>query len=583
MQIIEISEPNSIQKLNHKPDIAVGIDFGTTNSLIAVSKNQLPRIIKDIKGRELVPSFYLIPSVKRLLGKSFQEISTTPILQSIVKDFIDENSTITPKIKFYDKSLTLPVVASEIFKYLKLQAERDLGQPVTKAVVTVPAYFDDAAKGSVMLAAKIAGFEVLRLIAEPTAAAYAYGLNKNIKGCYLVYDLGGGTFDVSILNMQDGVFQVVATTGDNMLGGDDIDYLVLEYFQKKNASKLMQSIDLAKKAKEALTYADSFYEGDFNINIETFDQLIRPLIQRTIDLTKDAIDNIANLNLDGIILVGGSTRIPLITKELRKNFNTPIFSDLDPDKVVALGAALQAENLTSLNPNSLLIDVVPLSLGIELYGGIVEKIISRNSPIPLSVTKEFTTYSDNQTAMDLHIVQGEREMVKDCRSLARFELKDIPPMKSGAARIEITFSVDTDGILSVSTLEKLTNKSQIIQIKPTYGLDQVQINEILKDAYSNASLDHHNRLLQEARIEANSLIQSIENAIQEMPDILPKITIDEINAVLIELKDVITLNDRDLIIDQITKLNRSTEDFLAARLNRTIGDLLEGKNIKDVR
>ena len=363
----------------------------------------------------------------------------TPALFSLVKDYLDVYSS-ELKLNFANKQLRVSEIAAEVFIYLKNQAEEQLKTNLTKAVITVPAHFNDAARGEVILAAKIAGFEVLRLIAEPTAAAYAYGLNKNQKGCYLVYDLGGGTFDVSILNIQEGIFQVIATNGDNMLGGNDIDVVITQYLCNKfDLSNSIDTLQLAKKAKETLTYTDSFNNDNISINKQTLEQLILPLVKRTINIAQECLEQAGNPNIDGVILVGGVTRIPLIKDELYKAFKIDILSDIDPDKAVVWGAALQAENLIAPHTNSLLIDVAPLSLGMELYGGIVEKIIMHNTPIPISVVKEFTTYVDNQTGIQFHILQGEREMAADCRSLARFELKGLPPMKAGYIRAEVTF------------------------------------------------------------------------------------------------------------------------------------------------
>jgi molecular chaperone HscA len=599
MQIIEISEPNANDSAEFENELAVGIDFGTTNSLIAISRNKQVKFIHDERAREIIPSiiewddvgqFYIasglaenknsINSIKRLLGKSSAEISANPQLYKSVEDLIDLTDDV-PRLKINNRQVSLPEVAAEIFKYLKGQAERELNAEITKAVVTVPAYFDEGAKGAVMLAAKIAGLQVLRLIAEPTAAAYAYGLNKDNSGCYLVYDLGGGTFDVSVLNMQAGILQVIATGGDNMLGGDDIDYALAEYLQQNYQLQATKSLEIAKIAKETLTCSETFTLASHSINLDisTFERVISPLIEKTMRVTQDTLEQAGNIMLDGIILVGGSSRIPLIAKSLKGNYNASIFNDVDPDRVVAAGAALQAENLTTSNLNSLLIDVIPLSVGLELYGGLVEKIILRNSAIPLSVTKEFTTHADKQTAMQFHILQGEREEVRHCRSLAKFELKTIPPMKAGTARVEVTFSIDADGILSVSAQEKITGKSQIIEIKPSYGLSSDEIDEILKQAFKNAASDHENRLLQETILSAKSLIYNIENAIKEMPDILPANEVDKIKQAITDLDKTFAGNMRDIISEKSHLLEKKTEKFVEARLNFAAAELFKGKKI----
>lgn len=606
MQIIEIDQIGDFNKPAEANNTAIGIDFGTNNSLVAISKGLLPRIIPDQKGRELIPSVITeennrfiigdtnqikntLYSIKRLLGKSRAEILNTPSLLAIVNDLIDRNSH-NLAITLANKPLIIPFLVAQILLYLKKQAEEYLQTEVNQAVITVPAYFDDAARGELMLAAKIAGLNVLRLIAEPTAAAYAYGLNKNSAGCYLVYDLGGGTFDVSILNMRAGILQVIAASGDNMLGGDDIDRLIADYFAGQySISRSRQLLTIAKQAKETLTFKDKFSQtitgiGQFSIDLPVLNQLILPLIKHTIDIVKETVMQANNPELTGIILVGGSTRINLIPEMLQQHFsNVTIFADIDPDKTVAWGAALQAENLTSSTNNSLLIDVLPLSLGIELYGGIVEKIILKNSPIPLSITKEFTTYLDNQTAMQFHIVQGERELAKDCRSLARFELKGIPQMKAGSIKIELTFSIDADGILSVSALEKVTGKSQIIEIKPSYGLTEDEVTNILEVAYKNASIDQKSKLLQQAVIDANSLIYNLENAINEMPNILSLEEMAKINQAIIDLKNILDSGDREVIINQTAMLEIAAETFISQRLNTTIAGLLKGKHIDEVK
>ncbi|MCC8369639.1 MAG: Fe-S protein assembly chaperone HscA [Rickettsia endosymbiont of Oxypoda opaca] len=579
MQIIEIQEPGLPIHENGQ-QIAVGIDFGTTNSLIAVSNGGITKIIKTANNQELIPStiefkdenFIIgsnkgIRSIKRLFGKSFAEILNNAVLFSLIKDYIEVNSK-ELKLSFASEVMSITELAAKIFIYLKQQAEKELMTEITKAVITVPAHFNNAARGEIMWAAKIAGLEVLRLIPEPTAAAYAYGLNKKQSGCYLIYDLGGGTFDVSILNMQEGIFQVIATGGDNMLGGDDIDNLIAEYFCNKfNVPYSVQILKAAKEAKEILSYQNDFKEGYLSLNKQTFEQLIFPLIERTITIVKDTLLEAKNPNIDGIILVGGTTRIPLITNRLKESFATRIFSDIDPDKAVVFGAALRAENLTSPNINSLLIDVVPLSLGMELYGGLVEKIILRNSPLPISVTKEFTSYADNQTGIQFHILQGERETVADCRSLARFELTNLPIMKAGGIRVEVTFAIDADGILSVSAFEKTSGKSHAIEVKPTHGLNEEEITKSLENAYKNAANDYTTRLLQETIINTESLIFSVENAMKELPNLRSENEKQEIYRAIKGLKEAITLRNRELIIKLTKNFEFIAKDFIAQRLS----------------
>jgi molecular chaperone HscA len=598
MQIIEISEPKQIKG---EREIVVGIDFGTTNSLIAFSEGYNAKIIKMQDGSELVPSivgFELdkiligrdaincksnVKSVKRLLAKSYSEIVNNPHLQKLSTIILQHENV--PKIKFANKSYFLPEVAAEIFKYLKNQAEIFLGKSFTKSVVSVPAYFNEEARGQVLLAAKIAGLEVIRLISEPTAAAYAYGLSNSSRGTYLVYDFGGGTFDVSILNMQEGIFQVIATGGDNMLGGDDLDYALAEYISLSYDMELSANLlKLAKEAKEELSRSNEHVifneESNVIITKDEYNAIISPIIDRTIQIAQDVV-NESGCRLDGIILVGGSTRIQLIRDKLSEKFDTKIYSDLDPDRIVALGAAMQAENLTE-KTNALLIDVLPLSVGLELYGGIAEKIIMRNTPIPFSVTKKYTTHSDNQTGMKFHVLQGERELVKDCRSLAYFELKDIRPLKAGKARIEVTFSIDADGILSVTAIDADSGKAQNIEVKPSHGLDEKHISDILETAYKHASIDHSTRLLIESKESAKSLIQGIRSAIDETPDILNKSEHNDIIEAINSLQIAINTDNRDLIFLKIDNLNKLASNFIQKHLDKGADLFLKNRHISDI-
>ncbi len=605
MQITSISEPGEsmLDDDSALDESVVGIDFGTTNSLIAISNNYKARIIKMQDGKELVPSVItaddsvvigeqgkkFVRSIKRLLAKSSEEIQDNPNLSTLSNILnLQENN---PKIDMgAGRFVSLLEAASEIFKYLKSQAEIELSLDVKKAVVSVPAYFDDAARGQVLFAAKLAGIEVIRLIAEPTAAAYAYGLNKNADGAYLVYDFGGGTFDVSILNMSAGVLQVIATGGDNMLGGDDIDMLLAMYIAKEMSLSVNQEIiSAAKAAKETLSGAGEaaikIGDSKLSITLEKYTEIITPIIDKTIKIAKDVLYDATeieeDLELAGIILVGGSTRIPLITERLRKAFAIDIYSGLDPDKVVALGAAMQAENLTAKS-NSLLIDVVPLSVGLELYGGIAEKIILRNTPIPFSITKEFTTHMDNQTGMQFHIVQGEREMIKDCRSLSHFELVGIPPMKAGKGRVEVSFSMDADGVLGVSAKEALTGKSHDIIIKPSYGLGEKEINAAINDAFKNAKQDHNARLLAETQQSANSLISGLQHAIIETPDVISEKELLEINNAISALQKVINLDNREAILLAEDTLNKLAGGFIQKHLDTGVDLHLKGRHVDKV-
>ncbi|MFK7973883.1 MAG: Hsp70 family protein [Rickettsiaceae bacterium] len=600
MQILEISEPNKSDAID---EIVVGIDFGTTNSLIAISKDYQGEVLTMPLGSQLVPSVInlidnqlvvgqgaqslkAIKSIKRLLAKSSREIMDRPTLTSL-SSCIDLSQD-APRIKCNDKYISLTEATAKIFSYLKSGAEKALQLPLKKAVISVPAYFDDAAKGQIMLAAKLANFEVLRLISEPTAAAYAYGLNRSKEGTYLVYDLGGGTFDVSVLNMQTGILQVVAIGGDNMLGGDDIDTLIAQYLHDKLGHVMDTStINLAKRIKEELSTQESVIISN-NQGLESrfsrqkFEQIITPILGKTINIAKNTLHDAEDINLDGIILVGGSTRIPLISKMLQETFEVNIYSDLDPDKIVALGAAMQAENL-STKSNSLLLDVISLSVGIELHGGIVEKIILRNTPIPFSVTKEFTTHADNQTGMQFHVVQGEREMATNCKSLAYFSLTDIPPNKAGKARIEVTFAIDADGILSITARECLTGKISSVITKPSYGLAESEIVHALEDAYTNAQKDHQERLLTETRMHANNLIDGISKALQETPEILNKKELSQIQKSINSLQNVLNLDNREKILTNIDVLNKLASVFIQKHLDIGVSLHLKGRHIDDIK
>lgn len=567
MQIFEIQEPKAPVAHHKSNDIAIGIDFGTTNSLVAFSVNHRPYIIDDA----LVPSIISdklhigqegIRSIKRLIGKSLFEIKNSAEISEKVKDAIIEEHGII-KINIGGKFLSIAEAISLILKFLKIQAEKHLAQEVVKTVITVPAHFDDTMRNLVKHAANLAGLDVLRLISEPTAAAYAYGLENGSEGMYLVYDFGGGTFDVSLLNMRMGVFQVISTDGDIALGGDDIDYIL--------ASALGCDDVTAKQIKESLSYSN--HEEITQIE---FEKLIDPIISKTIEITESVATKYLS-KIKGIILVGGSTRIPMITKKLTK-FGVPILSNVDPDKVVALGAALQAENLTSRSGN-LIIDVVPLSLGMELMGGLVEKIIMRNTPIPTSITKEFTTYADNQTAMQFNIVQGEREMVQDCRSLAKFELKNIPAMKAGAARIEVIFNIDADALLSITAIEKITGIKQIIEVRPSYGISESDVTSMLEDAYRNATKDHHIKLLTETLIESEQEILNIKAALEETPELLSKVERMNIDKLLIELELVCKEGVRDSILPILKKLQNATHEFGERRMDFAVQHLLGGKKV----
>jgi molecular chaperone HscA len=571
MQLLEIQEPFSPPVKSHKYDIAIGIDFGTTNSLVAFSKDKKPYVIDDV----LVPSLIGhdmsigesgVRSIKRLIGKSLAEIKASPtISEEIKRSAKEENGVI--KILVGERYFSIAEAISLILRELKHRADHHLGTDVEKAIITVPAHFDDNMRNVIKHAAYIAGLEVLRLISEPTAAAYAYGFENGAEGKYLVYDLGGGTFDVSLLNMRMGVFQVLATGGDVALGGDDIDHALGEY---------LGNMAIAENVKKYLSEHDEYNIEGYKISRIKFEEIITPLLQKTIDITKQVVAGYEE-QIKAIILVGGSTRLPLVKKMLA-SMRIPIHADLDPDRVVALGAALQAENLTTTKDN-LIIDVVPLSLGMELMGGIVDRIIPRNTSIPTSITKEFTTYIDNQNAMKFNIVQGERELVKDCRSLAQFELKGIPNMKAGAARISVTFTIDADGLLSVSALEKNTGIKQDIEVRPSYGITEKDITGMLEEAYKNIESDHNAKLLIATRIEAEQEILSTQIAIKETPHLLTSEELLRITESLNGLDIACKNANRDEILEKLDNLRVITKEFIEKRMDFSVRQILKGKKV----
>ncbi len=616
MQLLNITEPtqNNIHKDKQKIT-AIGIDLGTTNSLVAFSTNQQPLIIANSFGEDVLPSIVFIDdkeqiktgninsnissirSIKRLFGKSFNEIQENQLIPNYIKNTIlKENDNL--KVRLGKKLFTPEEISSYILKTLKQTAEDHFGYAIDKAVITIPSYFDDHARNATIFAAKLANLDVIRLVSEPTAAAYAYGLDKGSEGYFLVYDLGGGTFDVSLLNMQMGVFQVLATGGNTMLGGDDIDHILYNYFEALlqkdyNIAKLDEktSQDLLKKSryvKEALTNVPnaSFTidcEGNnitLDISLISFEKLISPLIDQTIQILNDTIErsNIAKEEIEGVILVGGSTRIRLIKHRLVSQLGFTVYDDVDPDRVVALGAALQAENLSAGSDN-LLIDVTPLSLGLELMGGIVEKLIVRNTPIPCSVVKEFTTYADNQTGMQFHVVQGDREIASDCRSLVRFELLGIPPMKGGCATITVTFTLDADGILFITAIEKTTQIKQDIILKPAYGLNPDQMQQMLVDAFQNMEADFQTKLLRETIVEAKRAIEVLNNAIEETHNILDSEEYFLIKEQIQKLEHEIKQDDREQILSSLEQLEKVANEFITEKMSNELTKALQGQKV----
>lgn len=621
MSLLQISEPGT-STAPHEERLAIGIDLGTTNSLVATVRNGSPEVLTDEKGRKLLPSIvrYLdngevevgddarvhasedplntIASVKRLIGRSAAEVKEEGTYISY--DISDGDGMLKLRTVSGEKS---PVeVSAEILKKLKARAEEALGGELVGSVVTVPAYFDDSQRQATKDAAKLAGLNVLRLLSEPTAAALAYGLDKGVEGLYVVFDLGGGTFDVSILRLTKGVFEVLATGGNSQLGGDDFDQRLycwileqadLPYLTKSDTRLLLGKAKLAKEhltsEKTAVIHA-TLSNGkiiNLKINRETFSAITAHLVNKCIETTKQTLKDagLKRSEIKGVVLVGGSTRMPNIRDAVENFFDQPPLSDIDPDEVVAVGAAMQANLLAGNHAPGedwLLLDVTPLSLGIETMGGLVEKVIPRNTPIPVAMAQDFTTFKDGQTAMSFHVVQGERDIVEDCRSLAKFSLKGIPPMVAGAARIRVTFQVDADGLLSVSARENTTGVEASVTVKPSYGLSEEEIARMLKDSHGHAEEDMRQRELREQRVEANRLLESTNSALKTDSDLLNEEERSQIDALMNTLLEVKELEDADKIKKAIEALSKGTEGFAARRMNRTILAALQGKSVYEV-
>lgn len=568
--LLQIHEPGQTPLPHDGDDTAVGIDLGTTHSVVAYAHESKPEVLRNIHGHALVPSVVY-----------YDEQDVAHVGYQAKTEWEKGNPRAVSSIKRRMGEAAMPVhlgrtpveISAAILREMKQVAERALGKNVSRAVITVPAYFDDTARTATRDAAHLAGLEVLRLINEPTAAALAYGLENGVEGVYAIYDLGGGTFDISLLKLEQGVFQVLATAGDTALGGDDMDAVINSIIPSP-----LRGEGHVRTIKERLS-AEEVVEG---VTRAEYEKHISPLVERTIDICKRALADagLKPADIRGVVLVGGATRTPLVRKCVADFFGKPLLTDMNPDEVVALGAAIQAEALTK-GSDHLLLDVVPLSLGLETMGGLTEKLIQRNSPIPCSITQEFTTYQDGQQGMQIHVVQGEREMVADNRSLARFELKDIPPLPAGIARVAVTFAVDADGLLTVSAEEKITGIKQRIEVKPSYGLDEEAMKRMLLESMEYAKDDIMARLLQEAKIEAERSIIEIESAMKQDAGLLDQHEKKLILAQIGYVREAIAENDRERIDLEVQQLGRIAQNFAERRMNHAIGLALSGKHISE--